>query len=131
MRARPVIYLSATGACAGFSILKVREVKLAWFLFYWFPFFGPALLFAFAHPRYVFDSEAGKRRRVSVIVLNSLSLVAMLIAFDRTPIYSPTPVAYFGSAPFLITFAPSKSGGQRPWSYTWGRKAAVIITRVF
>ena len=105
-RATRPIYLCAAGACAAFIVLQVDRTGVAQFLYEWLAFFGPALLFAFAYAGCVFDGEAGKRRRVWVIVLNGLSFVAMLIAFRRLPIRDQWPGAYYDSPIFLITAFP-------------------------
>ena len=104
IKATPLIYLFAAGACAAFLILQAHEVTAAGFLLEWTLFFGPALLFAFAYPRYVFDSGAGRGRRIWNVALNGLSLSAVLIAFNHRPtyLYPPFPLAFFDSVSFLI-----------------------------
>lgn len=102
IKATPLIYLFAAGACAAFLVLQAHEVTAAGFLFEWALFFGPALLFAFAYPRYVFDSGAGRRRRIWDVALNGLSLSAVLIAFNHRPMEPPSPLAGIYSVPFLI-----------------------------
>jgi len=104
IKATPLIYLFAAGACAAFLVLQAHEVTAAGFLLEWTLFFGPALLFAFAYPRYVFDSGAGRGRRIWNVALNGLSLSAVLIAFNHRPtyLYPPFPLAFFDSVSFLI-----------------------------
>ncbi len=102
IKATPLIYLFAAGACAAFLVLQAHEVTAAGFLFEWALFFGPALLFAFAYPRYVFDSGAGRGRRIWNVALNGLSLSAVLIAFNHQPMEPPSPLAGIYSVPFLI-----------------------------
>ena len=102
VKATQLIYLFAAGACAAFLVLQSGEETAVGLLFEWALFFGPALLFAFAYPRYVFDSGAGRGRRIWNIALNGLSLSAVLIAFNHWPMEPPSPLAGIYSVPFLI-----------------------------
>jgi len=105
VNATPLLYLFAAGACAAFLILQAHEVTAAGLLFEWALFFGPALLFAFAYPRYVFDPGAGRRRRIWVLALNGFSLDAVLIAFAHRPIYPPFPLTYYSESALFLTIA--------------------------